>query len=175
MSQSAARSLKTTRRKGSTLVEFTLVGIPFIFILISTFEMARGMWNYQTLAYAVRAGSRYAAMHGKGCTAGTNTCGITVASVANAISTAATGLPAANFNVVLSSATAASVNCAPLSSCSSNATAWPPAADNAPGSDIRVSATYTFNSALAMLWPGAGRVSFGTFTFVAYSRQAIQF
>ena len=44
-------------RTGSTLIEFTLVGIPLIFVLISTFEMARGMWNYQTLAYAVRAGT----------------------------------------------------------------------------------------------------------------------
>ena len=44
-------------------------------LMISTFEMARGMWNYQTLAYAVRAGSRYAAMYGKGCTANGNTSG----------------------------------------------------------------------------------------------------
>ena len=162
-------------RTGSTLIEFTLVGIPLIFVLISTFEMARGMWNYQTLAYAVRAGSRYAAMHGKGCSGSGNSCGITVSNVAGAISTAAVGLPAANFNVVLSSATAASVTCAPLSSCNSNATAWPPTADNAPGLDIQISATYTFKSALAMLWPGAGKVSFGTFTFVAYTRQPMQF
>jgi Flp pilus assembly protein TadG len=162
-------------RRGSTLVEFTLVGIPLIFILISTFEMARGMWNYQTLAYAIRVGSRYAAMHGKDCTANGNTCGITVAKVASAISTAAVGLPAANFNVVLSSATAASVTCSPLSSCSSNVTTWPPAADSAPGLDIQISAAYTFKSALSMLWPGAGKVAFGTFTFVAYTRQPVQF
>jgi Flp pilus assembly protein TadG len=162
-------------RAGSTLIEFTLVGIPLIFVLISTFEMARGMWNYQTLAYAVRVGSRYASMHGKGCIESGNTCGITVANVAGAISTAAVGLPAANFNVVLSSATAASVTCAPLSSCSSNATAWPPAGDNAPGQDIQISANYAFKSALAMLWPGGGKVSFGTFTFVAYTRQPMQF
>jgi Flp pilus assembly protein TadG len=166
---------RSGRRAGSTLVEFTLIGIPLIFVLISTFEMARGMWNYQTLAYAVRAGSRYAAMHGKGCTTNGNTCGIAVSNVVSAISTGAVGLPAANFNVVLSSATAPSVTCAPLSSCSANATVWPPAADNAPGQDIQISAAYTFKSALAMLWPGAGKVSFGTFTFVAYTRQPIQF
>jgi hypothetical protein len=28
---------------------------------------------------------------------------------------------------------------------------------------------------LAMLWPGAGSVSFGTFTFAAYTRQPMQF
>ena len=166
---------KSRARAGSTLVEFTLVGIPLIFVLISTFEMARGMWNYQTLAYAVRAGSRYAAVHGAGCSGSGNTCGVAVSDVANAISSAAVGLPAANFNIVLSSATAASVTCAPLSSCSSNATVWPPAADNAPGLDIRISGTYVFKSALAMLWPGGGKASFGTFTFVAYTRQPIQF
>jgi hypothetical protein len=162
-------------RAGSNLIEFILVGIPMIFVLISTFQMALGMWNYQTLAYAVRAGSRYASTHGQHCTGGGNTCGITVASVASSIAGAAVGLPAANFNVVLSSATAPSVTCAPLSTCTSNSTAWPTAVDSAPGLDIQISATYTFRSALAMLWPGAGKVSFGTFTFVAYTRQPIQF
>jgi hypothetical protein len=114
-------------------------------------------------------------MHGKNCTNNGNTCGITVANVASAIAGAAVGLPATNFNVVLSSATATSVTCAPLSSCSSNSTPWPPAADNAPGLDIQISASYTFKSALAMLWPGAGKVNFATFTFVAYTRQPMQF
>jgi Flp pilus assembly protein TadG len=162
-------------RSGSTLIEFTLVGIPLIFALVSTFEMARGMWNYQTLAYAVRAGSRYASTHGQGCTGGGNTCGVTVSNVVSAIAGAAVGLPAANFNVVLSSATASAVSCAPLSSCSSNSTAWPPSPDNAAGMDIRISASYTFKSALSMLWPGAGKVPSGTFTFVAYTRQPMQF
>jgi Flp pilus assembly protein TadG len=45
-------------RGGTSLVEFTLVGIPMIFLLISTFEVARGMWEYHTLAYAVKEGTR---------------------------------------------------------------------------------------------------------------------
>jgi Flp pilus assembly protein TadG len=60
-------------RKGSTALEFALVGIPLLFILFSLFEAARGMWTYQMMAYAVREGTRYAAMHGKGW-ASPNTC-----------------------------------------------------------------------------------------------------
>ena len=46
--------------KGSTLLEFTLVGIPVIFVLISTIEMARGMWMYHTLCHAVKEAARFA-------------------------------------------------------------------------------------------------------------------
>ena len=56
-----------TRRRGergSSMVEFTLVGFPLIFILISIFEMARGMWNYHTLEEAVEVGTRYEAVRG---------------------------------------------------------------------------------------------------------------
>ena len=39
------------RERGTTLLEFTLVGIPLIFLLISTVEISRGMWQYHTLAH----------------------------------------------------------------------------------------------------------------------------
>src|SRR5215471_18790761 len=55
---------RNRQRGGSSLIEFTLVGIPIIFVLISTFEMSRGMWLYHTLAYAAREGTRYAIVHG---------------------------------------------------------------------------------------------------------------
>ena len=161
-------------RSGEVLVEFTLVGLPLMFVLISTFEMARGMWNYDTLAFAVRTGARYAAAHGKICTTGGNTCSATVSSVAHAIADAAVGLPPQSFSVVLTPATAAATTCAPVSSCFSTATVWPPSGDNAPGKDIRISATYVFRSALAMFWPGAGKVNFGIFTLGAWTRQPMQ-
>jgi Flp pilus assembly protein TadG len=47
--------------KGSAIVEFTLVAIPLIFIQISIVEICRGMWDYHSLAQAVkvpRAGAR---------------------------------------------------------------------------------------------------------------------
>ena len=66
------------QRGGSTVIEFTLVGIPMIFVFISTFEMARGMWIYHSLAYAVKEATRYASVHGASCTTSPNTCGVTI-------------------------------------------------------------------------------------------------
>ena len=51
--------------RGNATIEFTLVGIPLVFVLISTIEMARGMWIYHTLAYAVKEGTRYAVARGQ--------------------------------------------------------------------------------------------------------------
>src|SRR4051794_18293265 len=54
-------------RRGNSMVEFTLVGIPLIFALISIFELARGMWIYHTMAYAIKDTTRYVAVHGQLC------------------------------------------------------------------------------------------------------------
>jgi hypothetical protein len=60
------------RQRGSAMIEFTLVGIPMIFLLISIFEISRAMWNYHTLAFAIREGTSALAMFwpgaGKGIT-----------------------------------------------------------------------------------------------------------
>ena len=62
------KSAKNRRKRlGQSLVEFTFVGIPIIFILISVFEVSRGMWIYQTLAHSVKNGTRYASVHGINC------------------------------------------------------------------------------------------------------------
>ena len=68
-----ANSRRNRTRRGSSILEFVLVGIPIIFVLISLFEISRGMWTYHTMAYAVREGVCYATVHGKGC-ASPNTC-----------------------------------------------------------------------------------------------------
>lgn len=161
-------------RRGSATLEFTLVGIPLIFAIISVFEMSRGMWNYHTLAQAVKVAARYASVHGQECYQDGNSCGIEVKDVANKIATWATGVPANTFNVTLTS-NSSSVPCNPLSSCLSNATSWPPASDYQEGLPIEISASYPFQSALAMFWPGSHGVTFATTTFPAYSRQIIQF
>ena len=166
---------RRNRRSGQALVEFTLVAIPLIFILISTTEMARGMWNYQTLAFGIRAGARYAAAHGQGCTQNGNTCSVTVSDVAHSIATASVGMTPASLNVTLASATAATVTCAPLSNCYANSTIWPPAADNAPGKNITISGTWVFRSALSMFWPGRSPVRFGTYTLGAWTKQPMLF
>ena len=74
------------------MVEFVLAGIPVIFVLISIFELSRGMWTYHTMAYAVREGVRYAAVHGKGC-ASPHTCQVTIGQITSVIKAAGAGLP----------------------------------------------------------------------------------
>src|SRR5580692_423319 len=73
--------------RGNATIEFTLVGIPLVFVLISTIEMARGMWIYHTLAYAVKEGTRYAVARGQN-----NPIPTTYQNVCNAIAQAGTGL-----------------------------------------------------------------------------------
>ena len=178
---------RNQRRSGNTLLEFTLVGIPLMFAIISIFEMARGMWTYHTLAHAVKEGARFAAVHGSNCAKLPNTCAATVGQIAARVSRHGTGLiPAQVRNFTLESQTRKIV-CPQLSDCVGDTTLaavyWPANAPGAPrdpggqrGMDVRVSAEYPFQSALAMFWPGAGRtVQFGTYVFPASSKERIQY
>lgn len=164
-------------RGGTSLVEFTLVGIPMIFLLISTFEMARGMWVYHTLAYAIKEGTRYASVHGKTCEVAPNTCQLTVAQVVQRVVDSGTGLLPTDLAVTLTS-TAGTVSCSPASNCigsKANNTLWPPDPANAQGSDISISARYPFQSAISMFWPGAGPgVGAATVNFPASSTGVMQ-
>lgn len=155
------------------MLEFVLVGIPMVFMLISISEMARGMWLYQTLAFATNETMRYAAVHGKDC-GGSNTCSITVETLAQMAAQYAIGLSPSSLNVTFTSASG-SVVCNPLSSCYNITSLWPPSTDNALGSNISMSSSYQFHSALSMFWPGAAKVSFGVFNLGAYSGQRILF
>jgi Flp pilus assembly protein TadG len=146
---------RSGERGGTSLVEFTLVGIPMIFLLISTFEIARGMWTYHTLAYAVKEGTRYASVHGKTCEVAPNTCQVTVAQVAQHTSDAAAGLLPANLTLTFTS-TAGTITCT-VANCLSNTSNWPPDPANAQGSDIEIDGTYPFQWAIAMFWPERGQ------------------
>src|SRR5689334_8095089 len=87
--------MKKRRQRGATTVEMTLVGIPIIFIMISIFEISRGMWMYHTAAHAANAGARYVIVHGVNCTAAAtlgNTCTVTIANIAAKIKDSAVGL-----------------------------------------------------------------------------------
>ena len=161
------------RRCGSSTLEFTLVGIPLMFVLISTFEMARGMWNYHTIAYAVKEGTRYASVHGVNC--GTpNACTVTIGQITQKIVDAGIGLPTNQLRLTFTSQSGATTCYA--NTCLSNATVWPPAPGNVVGSSIQIGATYPFTSAISMFWPGAGTgINFGTVNFPASSRETIQF
>jgi hypothetical protein len=51
---------------GQSLVEFALI-LPIILLIITgVFDVARAVWQENTLAYAAREGTRYAIVHGSG-------------------------------------------------------------------------------------------------------------
>jgi hypothetical protein len=151
-----------------------------IFVLISIFELARGMWLYHTLAYAVKEGVRYAIVHGQNCTVLPNNCPITVQQIVTRIQQSGVGLVPDQLAVKLESPPGTvTVDCTPdlvTSGCWTNAANWPVYPNNQLGSNIKISGSYPFQSAIAMLWPGAkGSIQFGKFTFTASSEEAIQF
>lgn len=178
--------LKRKRLRGSILVEFVLVGIPLLFIVIGLEEMARGMWQYHTLQYAVKMANAYASVHRATCGTSPNSCTVDVSAVIGVFQTNAIGIPMSNVAVTLTSENN-SATCSQVSTCSTSSswsTQWPPSADgdNAVGNWIKFRADYTFKTALSMFWPGAGKpLSFGSsaglgkFDFPGFSYQLIQF
>ena len=52
------------KTRGNALLEFTLMGIPLIFVLISIVQLSIGLWRYYSLQYAVKAAGSYISMHG---------------------------------------------------------------------------------------------------------------
>ncbi len=163
------------RQRGSAMIEFTLVGIPMIFLLISIFEVSRAMWNYHTLAFAIREGTRYAAVHGSGCsTDPRNSCQATVAQVAQRIQDAGIGLDASELTLTFTSS-GSSIKCT-LNTCLGTVTNWPEAPKNTPGNAIAISGSLPFQSAMAMFWPGAGKgITLPTAYLTAGSADIIQF
>jgi len=170
----------TRRRKwqqgGSSLLEFVLVGIPLVFVLISTFEIARGMWTYQTLNYSVKRGVRYTIVHGWNCGQSGNACTVTVGQIATVIHDAALGLDNTRVNLTLTPSSGTAITCQ-LSDCLTNTTVWPPSTANAPGMSVTISATYPFSSMIAMVWPGTrgGAIRFAAVNFGASSNDLMQF
>jgi len=165
---------RSNRRRGATALEFTLVGIPTIFVLISLFEAARGMWTYEMLAYAVREGTRYAAMHGQGC-ASPNACQVTVGQLASYVQTAGPLIDPIS-TLTFTTASGSTINGA-MSTLKTNTTIWPPAGANAPGQNVKISIKYPFQTILAIFWAGAGPPLNNSQTFYlgASSTEPIQF
>ena len=170
--------MRNRRQKGNAIIEFTLVGIPLIFILISIFEAARGFWIYHTLAYAMKEASRFVIVKGENCVQTPNACGVTVAQIAAVIKDRGVGLIPSDLNVTLSSLS--DTRSCTLQACLSDNTPWPTLAvpslpGGARGQNLTITGRYPFRSAIAMFWPGSAPMIFGTFTFGANSREQIQF
>ena len=166
------------RSRGSSALEFTLIAIPLLFVFTCTFEMCRGMWTYHTLGYAVKEGTRYAVVHGQSCTIPPNSCTVTISQIAAAIQSTGPALSPAALTLTFTPSTGSSTICL-LQDCVSNyaTTAWPAGTANAPGEAVRISASYTFQTAMAMFWPGSLPVngSPAVITFGADARESIQY
>jgi hypothetical protein len=136
--------------------------------------MCLGMWEYHTLEEAVNYTARAASVHGAGCVG--QTCATTVGSTAQALAANAIGLPASQLNVTLTS-TASTVTCNPLSSCNSNAAAWPTLAGNstAANATITIAATYQFSSSISLWIPTVGSTQFNPITLAAQAQDPIVF
>jgi len=177
--------------RGQSLVEFTFVGIPMIFVLVSVFEISRGMWNYHTLAYAAKSGVRFAVVHGQNCdpllhpAPALNSCLSTVANIAQVIQDAGVGLDieetTVGFNTLYPDGTVkpGTITCklrGASGGCQANSAQWPPNdGSNQKGSLIRIDVTTVFRSAIAMLWPGSRPVSFAVTNLAASSSDSMQF
>lgn len=167
-------------QRGSAFIEMTLVGIPMIFVLISTVEVSRGMWIYATLSFAARETSRYISVHGQNCQTAPNTCGLLQADLGTFINNAATGLlpddltvqvtnPAVNFTCSLKSLM--------TSGCVAAGVGFiPPSGGNGVGAPIAINLKYPFPNAISMFWPGAGAGQvIGGLTLSASSQDQIQY
>jgi Flp pilus assembly protein TadG len=167
-------------RRGNTTLEFCLVGVPLIFIMISVGSICFGMFTLHTLQEAVEQGARYVITHGSTCSVGSNSCGVTIGTIADQVTSSAPGLITSSLKLTLipNSGTSNQTVCNPVSNCHGNSTAWPPSSnsDNSVGNDITIIADFSYTSPIIMLWPGGGSsVQSSALTFHASSRQRLMF
>jgi Flp pilus assembly protein TadG len=170
-------------RRGQAMLEFTFVGIPIMFVLISIIEISRGMWMYHTMAYSVKDGIRFAIVHGINCanTANNpNNCLKTVKDVAQVIQQAGVGLVEGQTTLTFTPAVTGTP-CTITACLALTATTWPPydstgaTSLDAVGRAVQIDIRTTFRSALAMFWPGSKPILFGAVTLGASSTDYIQF
>lgn len=165
--------IQRKKQTGSALVEFTLTGIPLLFIWISIVQMSLGMWNYHTLQYAIKQAGSYVSMHGSAtgyCKS--NNC--RVEDAANIMATYAVGMQASNITMTFTpvasdhSTKGTATTCA-LNSCETNTTAFPNG-----NPEFEIGAEYQFKNGLGMVSPGSGGViKFQNPWFPAYTHQIV--
>jgi Flp pilus assembly protein TadG len=175
---------KRKSERGEQLVEFTLFGIPTIFLLFSIANMCFSMLTLHTIQEAVEQGARYASTRGSTCSSGTNTCTVKVENIADMVAGNAAGVPASALVMTLTSPSGATVSCNPINTCQSGcttgcsakqATQWPPTGDNSPGGNITVEVDAPVTAPFAMYWPGTGAEKSQNPTFHATSMQRLLF
>jgi Flp pilus assembly protein TadG len=163
---------KTRSRRGATMVEFTLLGIPTIFLFTSILTCSIDMWQFFTLSYAVDQTARYAATHGAGCA---SSCTITRADVATYLEGQAIALSPSLTTMVLNDGSGA-ITCNPVTACPSGTSQFPSSGHNTAGTNtVTITVTYALTNPFAMFWPSAGSVRPGTFTVGGKSTQVVLF
>jgi len=162
------------QRRGSVLIEFTLVGIPLIFMMTSIMMIALAMWQFETLAYGTQTTARFVVMHGRTCTQDGNSCTVTLNDIATYFSGQTIALDPNKTKLTLKSVSG-TTTCEPLISCNGNTTVFPSAADNGINFDVTVTATYGVVNPLALFWRGTAGAGPGTLNLFATSRQRIMF
>ncbi len=163
--------LRRRGERGNSAVEMGLILVPLLFLIFSTFDVARAMWTYHTVSAAVKRGTRYAAVHGARCAEASAACQSTVRDVVAIIRQAGFGLDPAKLQLTLM-AGSQTYTCTTASSCSGDTTVWPSDPDNAVGQQVTIDGTYTFNPVLSLMWPGQ---AFGQVGLSARATEMIQF
>jgi hypothetical protein len=177
-------------QRGSSTIEMTLVGIPLIFILISVFEMSRGMWMYQTMSFAVKNGVRFAIVHGVDCTLSPNACTKSIAQIASLIQGSGAGVDPSVTELIFTTSNGTATSCylgtpsgsppygALSGACSTQTGTWPPndGVNDLVGVAVKIEMRTPFYTSLSMFWPGRDKpVGFALTNFYANSQDYIQF
>ena len=158
--------------RGSAMIEFTLIGIPLMFTLMSIFEIARGMWYYETLNHTVKETARYLIVRGQNCIeAG---CGASYTNIQTFMQNASVGLNPDEVTVTLMDSTNTGTPTL-LSNLGGGAGTFPANPTAGVGQLVTVRGQYPFRTALSMFWPGAGYTPFGPITFTAVARERIRY
>ena len=173
------------QHRGAVTIEMTLVGIPLMFMLISVFEISRGMWMYHTTAHAVKQGVRYAIVHGADCVNSKdnpNSCAKKPADIAQQIWADSAGLNNTATLLTFKAGGSTSFQChldgTDIGGATDCATApWPPATYNGIGSPIEIDIETPFISWMSRFFPVAspGWTRVGSTNLWASSNDVIQF
>ncbi len=166
--------LRNRNIRGYALIEFTMIGVPVIFLTISVIEAALAMWQFHSMSYSIETAARYAVTHGRGCTQNGNTCSITLGGLTTLIARQAPVLDPSKLNVTLYTHSTTTA-CNPINSCLRSTTQFPDSTDNGVNFDITIVATYPVSNPLPVFWPGSAASGGAAFTLGATTRQRIVF
>jgi Flp pilus assembly protein TadG len=162
------------RRRGSTLLEFTLTAIPVLFLSLAVVQCGLAMLEYDSMANAVTVAARYAANHGASC--GTpNSCTVRIEDVANLIASTTWIISNSTMSVTFTDPSG-STTCE-LSVCEANPAQFPSGTGgaNAVGNQISIQVTHKIVNPMPMFWPPNASADDTGYTVGAGSVQVIQF